>query len=84
MKLKKFLKVLSCCLAVSALTTSFAGCSSSEANAYLIGASGPLTGSAAKYGVAVQKAAQLAVEEINASLEDGETKYAFKIYDDKA
>lgn len=84
MKPKKIFRALSCGLAAITLTASFAGCSQSKSDAYLIGSSGPLTGAAAKYGIAVQRAAQLAVEEINASLGEGETKYSFKIYDDKA
>ncbi|MBQ4044225.1 MAG: ABC transporter substrate-binding protein [Clostridia bacterium] len=38
-----------------------------ENTEYVIGFSGPLTGGAAVYGVAVQNAAQMAVEEINAA-----------------
>ncbi len=50
-----------------------AGCGGSSANyaenntEYVIGVSGPLTGGAAMYGVAVANAAQLAVDEINAA-----------------
>jgi len=47
-----------------------------------VGASGPLTGGAAVYGVAVKNAAQLAVDEINAS--DSKIKFDFKMEDDEA
>ncbi len=63
------------------------GCGSGRKNyadknsAYFIGASGPLTGSAATYGIAVQNGANLAVKEINAQ---GGDQFKFQIYDDKA
>ncbi len=49
--------------------------------AYFIGASGPLTGSAATYGIAVKNGASLAVKEINAK---GGDQFKFDIQDDKA
>ncbi|MBE6561623.1 MAG: amino acid ABC transporter substrate-binding protein [Ruminococcaceae bacterium] len=68
MKLTKILALALC--AVMALGT-LAGCGSvnyAENNTeYVIGVSGPLTGSAAMYGVAVVNAAQIAVDEINAA-----------------
>ncbi len=68
MKLTKILALTLC--AVMALG-SLAGCGSvnyAENNTeYVIGVSGPLTGGAAMYGVAVVNAAQMAVEEINAA-----------------
>ena len=68
-KMKKLALLLAGAMCVSALT----GCGSSQnsytANnkEYVIGVSGPLTGSAAMYGQAVANAAQLAVDEINAA-----------------
>ena len=67
--MKKFLAILMAAVMVAAM---FAGCgnkASSTANntEYVIGVSGPLTGGAAVYGLAVQNAAQMAVEEINAA-----------------
>ena len=58
--------VLSCVLCLGM----FAGCSGERNYAennteYVIGVSGPLTGGAAMYGVAVVNAAQIAVDEIN-------------------
>ena len=47
-----------------------------------IGCSGPLTGGAAVYGIAVKNAIELAVEEINAS--DSKIKFEFKMEDDMA
>lgn len=74
--MKKFVKVISLVMAVTMFAASFAGCggnsdkSSSTAKSggeFFIGGSGPLTGAAAIYGTAVQKGAQLAVDEINAA-----------------
>ena len=68
-KMKKLALLLAGALCVSALS----GCGSSQnsytANnkEYVIGLSGPLTGGAAMYGVAVANSAQIAVDEINAA-----------------
>ena len=48
-----------------------------------IGASGPLTGGAAVYGIAVKNSAMLAVEEINAAGGLDGIKFEFVMYDDK-
>ena len=47
-----------------------------------LGSSGPLSGDAKVYGEAVRNAAQIAVEEINAS--DSKIKFEFKMEDDEA
>ena len=68
-KMKKLALLLAGAMCISALT----GCGSSQnsytANnkEYVIGMSGPLTGGAAMYGVAVANSAQIAVDEINAA-----------------
>ena len=64
--MKKFLAILMAALMVAAM---FAGCGNktSGSGEFVIGMSGPLTGGAAVYGVAVQNAAQMAVDEINAA-----------------
>ncbi len=65
---KRILAIMAC--AILAATTLF-GCGNSgytsENTEYVIGFSGPLTGPAAVYGVAVQNSAQMAVDEINAA-----------------
>lgn len=67
--MKKFLAfVLTAAMAVAM----FAACAPGNAGGsgsgeFVIGMSGPLTGGAAVYGVAVQNAAQLAIDEINAA-----------------
>lgn len=71
--MKKFVKLLCLALAVVMALTCFAGCQKGGATPtaknteYVIGMSGPLTGAAAVYGVAVQNSASMAVEEINAA-----------------
>ena len=67
--MKKFLAILMAALMVAAM---FAGCGgktdyTANNTEYVIGVSGPLTGGAAIYGKAVQNAAQMAVDEINAA-----------------
>ena len=83
--MKKFLAILMAALMVAAM---FAGCGNKNnytANntEYVIGVSGPLTGSAAIYGKAVQNAAQLAVDEINAAGGLNGIKFKFVMLDDQ-
>ncbi len=66
-----FKRVLAIVMAL-AMVLSFSACGgesgyTSENTEYVIGFSGPLTGAAAVYGVAVKNAAQMAVDEINAN-----------------
>ena len=71
----KFTKTLSLILTVALCLGAiaiFAACDNSSHYAennteYIIGLSGPLTGGAAMYGVAVKNSAQMAVDEINAA-----------------
>ncbi len=68
--MKNFKKVLAVVMAVALIVTCFAACGGNKANyskEIVIGVSGPLTGGAAQYGIAVVNAAQLAVDEINAA-----------------
>ena len=51
---------------------------------YVIGATGPLTGDAASYGISVQNGAQIAIEEINAAGGLNGVKFKFDMKDDKA
>ena len=65
-----FKKALAVMMA-AAMLFSLAACGganyTSENTEFIIGVSGPLTGGAAVYGVAVQNAAQMAIDEINAA-----------------
>lgn len=69
--MKKKIRILALLLSVLTVLGCMAGCGNknyAENNTeYVIGLSGPLTGGAAVYGVAVQNAAQMAVDEINAA-----------------
>ncbi len=64
-------KVFAFVMAAMMAMALFAGCSATNYSAnnteFVIGVSGPLTGSAAIYGQAVANAAQMAVDEINAA-----------------
>ena len=80
--MKKIFAILMAALMVAAM---FAGCSgagnaggtASNNTEFVIGMSGPLTGGAAVYGVAVKNAAQMAVDEINEA--GGLNGYKFKL-----
>ena len=66
--MKKFLALMLAVVMVAAMCTACGGKGyTSENTEYVIGCSGPLTGAAAVYGVAVQNSAQMAVDEINAA-----------------
>ena len=82
--MKKFLAMM---LAVIMVAAMFTACGSkgytSENTEYVIGASGPLTGAAAVYGVAVQNSAQLAVDEINAAGGLNGIQFKLVMLDDK-
>ena len=93
MKTRKTMKVA--CAALAAVMTMgvVVGCGNTAKNyaenntEYVIGASGPLTGDAAVYGVAVRNSAAMAVEEINdlggLKLADGSSvKFKFVMTDD--
>ena len=69
--MKKFLAFV---LTAAMVVAMFAGCAAGTAGTggnasgeFVIGMSGPLTGGAAVYGIAVQNSAQMAVDEINAA-----------------
>lgn len=59
-------KLLALVLTLAMVTAMFAVGASAEAGTMKIGMSGPLTGGAAVYGTAVARAAQIAVDEVNA------------------
>ena len=69
----KFTKIIAILLSLVMCLGLFAGCNKADngytANntEYVIGVSGPLTGGAAMYGIAVKNSAQMAVDEINAN-----------------
>ena len=61
-----------------------AGSSAGGENTIVIGGSGPLTGSAAQYGVGVKNAVELAVKDVNDSGMLGDTKLSVIFEDDEA
>lgn len=76
--MKSLKRILAMSAAAAVAVSCFAGCSSNAATSgegdangtgktIVIGGSGPLTGSAAQYGVGVKNAIELAVNEINAA-----------------
>ena len=77
--MKKLFSIFLICLMSLALCG--CGSNSSSSGAFKLGGSGPLTGGAAEYGKAVQNAAKLAVDEVNA-LNDG-VKFELNIEDDE-
>lgn len=67
------------CSSSSTTTTSTSGSASGEA--FKVGLSGPLTGDASVYGLAVKNAAELAIEEVNAK---GGVQFELNAQDDQA
>lgn len=61
---------------------SFVSCGGSDNDSFVIGATGPLTGGAASYGISVKRGAELAVKHLNAK--EGGVKFTFKMLDDQA
>ena len=81
-------KVFALVLAVLMVAALFTGCGGKKNYAennteYVIGFSGPLTGDAAIYGVAVKNAAQMAVDEINAAGGLNGVRFKLVAMDDK-
>lgn len=90
MKIKVLALILSIvlCLGMVGMFSSCGKTNYAENNTKIkISASGPLTGDAAIYGIAVKNAAQLAIDEINAIEADGKgplgLQFEFEMYDDK-
>ena len=87
--MKKFFAILMAALMAVSL---FAACApagnddaQTEGSVLKIGMTGPLTGGAAEYGLAVEAGIEIAVEEINAAAEaNGGLKLAFQSQDDEA
>lgn len=80
-------KIIALVLASLLIVGCFASCgdkTDSDANEIVIGTQGPLTGTAAQYGVAVKNAIQLAVDEINAAGGVNGAKFKFIAEDDEA
>ena len=81
---KTVLKVFSLCMCLILSLGVLAACGQQKNETYVIGCTGPLTGSAASYGLSVQKGAQLAVKEINAAGGLNGVNFTFEMVDDEA
>ena len=82
--MKKFLALMLAVVMVAAMCTACGAKNYAADNTeFVIGCSGPLTGAAAVYGVAVQNSAQMAVDEINAAGGLNGIKFKLVILDDK-
>ena len=79
---KTALKLFSISLCLIFAIGVFAACGNKNDGTFVIGCTGPLTGSATSYGNSVKKSAELAVEEINAL--GGDIKFTFIMEDDEA
>lgn len=78
-------KILALVAAAVMTASCFAGCGKEKkSDKIVIGGSGPLTGDAAQYGVAVKNAAELAVKEINDNGGINGTKLDLVFEDDEA
>ncbi|MBE6531610.1 MAG: amino acid ABC transporter substrate-binding protein [Ruminococcaceae bacterium] len=64
---KTFCKVLALVMCLAMISACFVGCGGKNDDVIVIGLTGPLTGAASIYGIAVKNSAQLAVDEINAA-----------------
>ena len=82
--MKKLFALMLAVVMIAAMCTACGGKGyTSDNTEYVIGASGPLTGAAAVYGVAVQNSAQMAVDEINAAGGLNGIKFKLVMMDDK-
>ncbi len=83
--MKSFFKKAVAVVMAVAMLFSLAACGANytaDNTEFVIGVSGPLTGDAAVYGVAVQQSAQLAIDEINAAGGLNGVKFKFVATDD--
>ena len=80
---KAIIKVLALCMCLCMVAGMLAACGNKKDDAIVIGLSGPLTGAASVYGVAVKNSAQMAVDEINAAGGLNGTPFKLIAMDDK-
>lgn len=85
--MKKSFRFAAAVTAVATMIACFAGCGKGGTKTgdgtYFIGATGPLTGDVAQYGISVKNGAQLAIDEINAAGGLNGAKFNFEMRDDK-
>ena len=79
---KTAIKILCLASIISLMLPALASCRrNSGGEIFFLGATGPLSGDSASYGISVNKGALLAVEELNAK---GERRFRFEMKDDRA
>ncbi len=79
---KTICKVLALCICLTMVAACFVGCGKKD-DVITIGLTGPLTGGASIYGIAVRNSAQLAVDEINEAGGLNGVKFALDMRDDQ-
>ena len=79
---KTICKVLAICMCLTMVAACFVGCGKKD-DVITIGLTGPLTGGASIYGIAVRNSAQLAVDEINEAGGLNGVKFALDMRDDQ-
>lgn len=75
-------KIFSILLVLVLTLSLFVGCGKKdEEGTFVIGGSGPLTGTNASYGISVKQGAEIAIEEINAAggVKVGDSTYQLKL-----
>lgn len=82
--MKKFASLVLAAVLVLSCMAVFASCGNKSDDVYLIGATGPLTGDAASYGISVKNGAELAVKQINAAGGLNGVNFKFDMKDDQA
>ncbi len=80
---KTVLKLLALGMCLVVACGAFVACGNKN-DTYVIGCTGPLTGSAASYGKSVQNGANLAIKEINAAGGLNGVNFSFEMVDDEA
>ena len=80
---KTFIKILAACMCLCMVAGMFVACGNKNQDKIVIGLTGPLTGGASIYGIAVRNAAQLAVDEINEAGGLNGTLFALDMRDDE-
>ncbi len=80
---KAILKVLAVAMCLCMVAGMFAACGKKNDDVIVIGLTGPLTGGAAMYGIAVKNSAQLAIDEINAAGGLNGVKFMLDMRDDE-
>ena len=79
---KSLMKVLTLVMCALLISACFAGCGK-KADSYVIGLSGPLTGGASVYGIAVKNSAQMAIDEINEAGGLDGVPFSLEAFDDQ-